>query len=184
METEYEKLDANSSRFAMGDNSYRFVLGESHQNDKNPLIFICINPSIATHKKLDPTSKRVKAISKINNHDSWIMLNVCSQRAEKPKDLAKTCDSTMQTMHKKNIEVIKEYVKGRSTVVAAWGVNIKKRKYLIDCLAAIVKELEGIAITWMQIDDSTERVHPRHPSRVPKEVELKKFDIKDYMKKN
>jgi hypothetical protein len=183
MKTEYKNLDANSCRFAIGDNLYRFVLGESNKNDKNPLIFICINPSTATQEKLDPTSRKVKAISKANDHDSWIMLNVCSQRAVKPNALASTCD---QEMHKKNIEVIKEYVKDGSTVVAAWGDSIGVRDYLITCLKEIINALNGVKINWKHliVADFTNDGNPRHPLSLSANFLLNDFGIEAYINKN
>jgi hypothetical protein len=114
MKIVYEKSD---------DNLYRFALGEVDEKDKNPLIFFGINPSTATPGNPDPTIRKIKAISKANNHDSWIMLDVCPQRVTKPKDLYGTCNPIM---HEKNIEVIKGIVKAGYTLVATWGDYIKK----------------------------------------------------------
>jgi serine/threonine protein phosphatase 1 len=158
--------------------SYRFVLGEL--GEKPPLIFFGINPSTATPENYDQTIRRVKAISNAKQRDSWIMLNVYPQIATKPKDLHKECNSEKL---EENIEVIKEFVKDGSTVVAAWGNLINKRKYLIDCLKRIVGELNGIDIIWKHLGAFTIRGNPKHPLFLPKNVKLNDFDIKNYMSK-
>jgi hypothetical protein len=159
----------------------RFVLGELHTNDKNPLIFFGVNPSTATPGRYDPTIDEVIAISKANNHDSWIMLNVYPQIATDINDLPNVRD---QKMHEKNIDVIKKYVKDGSTVIAGWGNLIEKKDYLITCLKDIVTKLNGIDIHWHQIGDLTENKNPTHPRSLQYLEEDKKLekrkDLRDF----
>jgi serine/threonine protein phosphatase 1 len=164
----------------LGDDlNSRYILGELDENDeKQPLIFICINPSKASATVTDPAMDKIKKISKKEGYNSYIMLNVYPQRATDPNNLPDTTDTPDTAMHEKNIEVITSIVKNYSTVVAAWGVHIEKRKYLIGCLKDILKALKDVTIYWKYLDDPAQKTpftkngNPRHPGRLSDDTRL------------
>ena len=158
------------------DNSFRYVLGV---NGANPLIFFGINPSTATSETYDKTIMKVESIAKIKKYDSWIMLNIYSQRATNPDNL----DETLNTIrHKTNKSCINAILQNNSTIVAAWGNNIKKRPYLIDCLRNIIKDISGKKLKWYCIGDLSKKGNPKHPLYLRTDENLNIFDIEYYVK--
>ena len=87
-------------------NKHRFVLGE---NGKKILFCMGINPSYAeptTIGKIDPTIRKVKAISSSNGFDGWIMINVYPERNTIFEDLSTTGNINIHKENLKNIQNI------------------------------------------------------------------------------
>lgn len=159
----------------------RFVLGNT-TNAKNALIVIGLNPSIADDKKPDATIKRVMQFAADNKKDGFVMLNLYPQRTSNPDELAAEMD---KQLHESNIEHIEIFLSENqpSSMLAAWGETIKKRKYLKKCLTDIFNKTKNMGITWLKIGEThTKSGHPRHPSRA-KYQKLTPFDIGEYLKK-
>ena len=72
------------------DNEYRYALGEIQKCPQRLLFCIGTNPSKATPKNLDPTAQRIALIAKEHGYDSWIILNLCAQRATDPEKMEAT----------------------------------------------------------------------------------------------
>lgn len=157
------------------NNTVRYTLGEP---GKNNLICIGINPSTAEPNKLDPTLTVVKKLSKQHGFDGWIMLNIYPQRATNPSNLHKQMD---EDLHKKNLLYIKNLIKDypQSTIWAAWGTIIEKRKYLKDCLKDIKDIL--IDVPWISIGSVSKSGHPHHPLYLKHDSTLWSFDITRYI---
>jgi len=168
------------------DDSARFVLGEP---GKKNLVIIGINASFAEpcDENLDPTLKRVKKFSKKFGYDGWLMLNVYPQRATDPKEIHKEIHKKqIKELTERNQEEIKKlFAKYEIDAVwAAWGNNIKRRKFLPGALKKIVKIIPE-NIKWIKVGDYTVKHHPRHPLQRIKDFDQTKpscFKIKDYMK--
>lgn len=158
-------------------NDARFYLGTK---GSNPLIVIGVNPSTATKEKSDNTISKVKKFASINKFDSWLMLNIYPQRATDPSNLHKKIN---ESFHKQNLRKIKEIIGGynRPTICAAWGNTIKKRDYLKRCLREIYDELKQFGLEWKTIGSLTKQGNPGHPLRLSYELNLKEFDIKEYL---
>ena len=78
------KEKKNGEVLYLGDDTERFILGES---GANPIICFGINPSTANDIKYDPTILKIRKIASENNCDGWIMLNLYPQRATNPNAL-------------------------------------------------------------------------------------------------
>lgn len=158
---------------------YRYILGT---NGKNPLICIGINPSTAKPGDLDNTLKAVKRITLVNGFDSFIMLNVYAQRATKPKDVEMEKNILL---HRENMKALKyslNLLSNKSpSIWAAWGGNIEKRPYFIDCLKDIVNISKQYNAHWYWVKKRRGLVHPHHPIGLLKEEKLQDFDIDAYM---
>lgn len=161
-------------------NKNRFTLGElNSDNYKNTLYCFGINPSTATPKKLDPTLAAVKKISILNGFDSWIMLNIYPQRATNPNNLHLEFD---RELHSQNLDAINTIIKHDSTVWAAWGTLIEKRKYLKKCLQDIHLMLLYRNIKWVTRGNISKKGHPHHPLYVKDIAEFETFDMNKYIK--
>ncbi len=69
---------------------YRYILGTRGQK---PLICVGINPSTAAPDALDPTLQSAQRIALNNGYDSFLMFNVYAQRATRPDDMERVCNS-------------------------------------------------------------------------------------------
>ena len=124
--------------YTTSDDKYRYALGEVQDASDKVLFCFGINPSKATPQKLDPTAKRVQRISKEHGYDSWIVLNVCAQRATEPNDMDKIQNLSI---HKENLEIIAELLNKYSLcsdILFAYGDLISKRNYLKKNLCEII----------------------------------------------
>lgn len=157
------------------NNTVRYTLGEP---GKNNLICIGINPSTAEPNKLDPTLTVVKKLSQQHGFDGWIMLNVYPQRATNPSNLHKQMN---EDLHKKNLLYIENVIKDypQSTIWAAWGTIIEKRKYLKSCLKDISSIL--IDLPWISIGSVSKSGHPHHPLYLKHDNPFWSFDIMGYI---
>ena len=160
------KEKKNGEVLYLGDDTERFILGES---GANPIICFGINPSTANDIKYDPTILKIRKIASENNCDSWVMLNLYPQRATNPNDMHEKADNNL---NKKNYKVIRSVfnIYPNALTLASWGNAIEKRKYLKDCL----KEILAIAPDrkWVCRGKLTVKGNPRHQLYVPDNTKL------------
>ncbi|MCL2845269.1 MAG: DUF1643 domain-containing protein [Chitinivibrionia bacterium] len=154
----------------------RYVLGN---RSNNPLFAIGLNCSTATDEKSDPTLSRIEKLAEKNGFGSFIMLNLYPLRSTKPKNLP-TADN--DDLIVKNAEVIEKFLKDYSklSVLACWGANIKKKKYLSKSLNLLLEKMKDKEIDWKAIK-LTESKHPHHPIGTSC-GELIGFDVEKYIK--
>lgn len=157
------------------DDKSRYILGQPGERN---LVIVGLNPSNATPQKPDPTIKKVKKIAELENMDGWIMVNLYPIKETYPPNLPKNADEELISKNlsmiawlKKNVEIEKIY--------ASWGCNIKRRKYLVEQCQKIAEIMDE---NLWYIKGMTKSGHPRHPSRIGYNVEMEKFDVKDYLK--
>jgi len=160
------KEKKNGEVLYLGDDTERFILGES---GANPIICFGINPSTANDIKYDPTILKIRKIASENNCDSWVMLNLYPQRATNPNDMHEKADNDLKI---KSYEVIRSVfnIYPNALTLASWGNAIEKRKYLKDCL----KEILAIAPDrkWVCRGKLTVKGNPRHQLYVPDNTKL------------
>ena len=156
---------------------YRYILGT---RGSRPLICIGVNPSTARPDALDNTLKSVERIALGNGYDSFIMFNVYAQRATRPDDMEKACNSDL---HRENMEAFR-YVLSicpEPAVWAAWGAVIEKRKYLPGCVRDMVCLGREYDARWLCAGPVSRKGHPHHPLYLRKDEPLRPFDILGYL---
>lgn len=158
------------------DKKYRYILGTKGQN---PLICFGVNPSTASPSKLDKTISNIEVFAKNNHFDSYVMLNLYPQRATDPQYLDSEKISFFDEQNFETIRGIFSRYKEIS-ILAAWGVTIEKKPYLAECLKNIVALSENYNCNWLSLG-LTKAGHPRHPSRLSYNTELRLFEIEQYM---
>ncbi len=156
---------------------YRFILGT---RGKNPLICVGINPSTAAPDRLDRTLQSVDRIRAGNGFDSFLMFNVCAQRATDPDDMAPELN---EPLHRENLRAFAYLLSlSREPVIwAAWGNLIEKRPYLPACLrdmAALALQAHARFVTCGR---RSLRGHPHHPLYLKRDLPLDPFDIEGYL---
>lgn len=162
------------------DTDYRYILGTVGDN---PIFVVGINPSTAKPGELDNTMKSVSRIAEGNGFDSFIMLNVCAQRATDPNDMEKELN---YTLHDENMNAIKQIFKNCKNppvIWAAWGTLINKREYLANCLVDLVDLAYKYNARWCKVGNVSKDGHPHHPLYLRKDSKIEEFDIVDYISK-
>lgn len=145
------------------DNSARFTLGEYNKFNSKTLICFGINPSSATPENLDPTLRKVKAISLNHNYTNWVMINVYPQRATNPNDLHLNRN---EQLHNDNLCEINKLLTdfSNANILFAYGDLINKRPYLKTCLNDIVNLINSIKFTGQKFCiKRTIKGNPVHP---------------------
>jgi len=159
------------------DNSARFYLGTK---GSKTLIFCGLNPSTATKEKSDTTVTKVKNFASNAGYDSFLMINLYSQRSTEPEKLPKKID---RKLHKENLFQILKPIKNlkKADLVLCWGNNIVLRDFLKNCAIDIEKETQNKIHKYFCLGNLTKMGHPRHPSRISYDLELNEFDFKNYV---
>lgn len=162
------------------DTDYRCILGTVGEN---PLFVVGINPSTAKPGELDNTMKSVSRIANGNGFDSFIMLNVCAQRATDPNDMENDLNCELHEENIKAVENVFKSCKKTPVIWAAWGTLINKRKYLTDCLMDLVELADKYNARWCKVGKVSKDGHPHHPLYLRKDSKIEDFDIVGYISK-
>ena len=101
---------------------YRYILGTRGQK---PLICVGINPSTAAPDALDPTLQSAQRIALNNGYDSFLMFNVYAQRATRPDDMERVCNSALHEENRKAFRYLLS-LSETTAIWAAWGNIIEK----------------------------------------------------------
>ncbi len=159
---------------------YRYLLGT---RGENPLICIGINPSTAEPGHLDNTLKSVSRIASGNGYDSFLMFNVYAQRATRPEDMDKRCNTSLHEENMKAFRYVLEQVGSSYTpaIWAAWGTIIEKRPYLKDCVREMVRIGNEYGAKWLCAGKCSKKGHPHHPLYLRKDEPVRTFDILPYL---
>lgn len=156
---------------------YRYILGT---RGRDPLICIGINPSTARPDRLDPTLQSVERIALHNGFDSFLMLNLCAQRATDPDDMTR---SYPDALRQGNIDAFL-YALGRSerpTVWCAWGTLIEKRPFIADLLRDLVRAAGDRQPAWVSAGPKSKKGHPHHPLYLRSDAVTEPFDMDAYL---
>ena len=156
---------------------YRYLLGT---RGHRPLICIGINPSTARPDHLDPTLQSVERIALNNGFDSFMMLNLCAQRATDPNDMARDYPDVLRTGNAAAFE----YALGLSdapVVWAAWGTMIEKRPYLKELLRDFADISQRHHADWVSFGARSKKGHPHHPLYLRADAASDPFDVAAYL---
>ena len=158
---------------------YRYILGT---RGKNPLICIGINPSTAAPDALDPTLQSVERIAHSNGYASFLMFNVYAQRATRPDDMERQCNTLLHEENRKAFRYLLS-LSPKPAVWAAWGNIIMKRDYLMDCMRDFVEDGEAVGARWFTAGPLLKSGHPHHPLYLKRDTKLLDFDARSYVSK-
>ena len=136
---------------------YRYILGTRGQK---PLICVGINPSTAAPDAL--------------------MFNVYAQRATRPDDMERVCNSAL---HEENRKAFRYLLSLSETpaIWAAWGNIIEKRDYLMDCMRDFAADGQAANAQWFTAGPLLKSGHPHHPLYLKSTTALQPFDIDAYL---
>lgn len=158
---------------------YRYILGT---RGEKPLICVGVNPSTAAPGDLDNTLKSVERVALHNGYDSFIMFNVYAQRATRPEDMEKSCNTALHVENMRAFDYALSLDKAGSPAVwAAWGAVIEKRDYLPQCVRDMITVGEKRGARWFSAGKRTKAGHPHHPLYLSKNSPLEPFDVGAYL---
>lgn len=162
------------------DTDYRYVLGTKGQR---PLICVGVNPSPPVPTGLDRTLQSVQRIAQANGFDSFVMVNLCTQRATSPEDLSAEPDEALHRENLKAIEWVLEQAGKHPAVWAAWGTPVDARGYLAGYLRDVVSLGQRFGVRWYTAGSpSKAKGHPHHPLYLGADSQLEPFaDIQQYI---
>ena len=158
---------------------YRYILGT---RGKHPLICIGINPSTAAPDRLDPTLKSAQRIALSNGYDSFMMMNVCAQRATSPGDMDVRAD---ERLHAENLRAF-DYLlslRPRPAVWAAWGNLVETRPYLLAFAKDMIRLGNERGAAWYCCGPVSRKGHPHHPLYLKANEPLVPFGAEAYLQK-
>ncbi len=156
------------------DGLARFVLGVV---GTNPLVCFGINPSTAKPGDLDPMVTRVKNFAAARGYDGWTMLNVYPQISTDPAGMHRQYDPKLKAANEHHIAAA---IRGRPTLLAAWGGNMTRRPYLSGLLRDILTITNASGAEWLSLGSPLKDGHPPHPSRLANATPIVPFDMNAY----
>jgi hypothetical protein len=120
---------------------YRYVLRRRIDDlltfARGSLLWVMLNPSVATDAKDDMTIAKVMEFSRLWGFKSLTVVNFYAYRATKPRDLARARDSGFDVVGPQNDATIIEEAKLADAVCCAWGGSKLARlreKYVLELL--------------------------------------------------
>jgi hypothetical protein len=140
---------------------YRYALGRLWDASLPICVWVCHNPSIATHEVNDPSQRKMCGFSQLAGCGGIVVVNVAGARATDPDELLVHKDPVGPY----NGHVVQQMVNydGASLVIAGWGRVHKKLAPLAMNAVAIAtvcgRKLHCLGVN---LDGS-----PRHPLYVP-----------------
>lgn len=110
------------------DKQKRFLLGK---RGKSTLLAVGLNPSTADENELDPTSRNIETIAKLNGCDGWLIINLYPLRTSNPKKLPKRVNSKLTYENEKFIRnLIQNNGFNITKILFCWGNYLERRSYL------------------------------------------------------
>ncbi|MFE2772275.1 DUF1643 domain-containing protein [Microbacterium resistens] len=130
---------------------YRYTLTRTWDTDRDSVVFIMLNPSIADASVDDPTIRRCISFAKREGFGGIIVVNLYAFRATDPQAMFAAVDPVGPD----NDRIIANAVAGR-TVIAAWSSYAHPAR-----VAQVLALLPGTAS--LRCLGVTKGGHPRHP---------------------
>ena len=162
------KTDADNVRYSL-------------ENIGNTMLFVIgVNPSTATDKKADSTTRKGIGFAEHNGFDGFAIMNLYPLRSKNPYALPPIM---AEELYQRNLAEIKGVIGNRSNpvILLAFGNSINAAPYLKKCLKDIVAKLQPLFPKWKQIGNLTKRGNPRHPSRAAYALKLQDFDMSSFL---
>lgn len=143
----------------------RQVLGER----TDPLVWVMLNPSIASATINDPTIRRCMGFTADWGYHEMRVVNLFALRATNPKELRAHADPVGPD----NDEAIADACRDAGIVVAAWGAEL----FAVKRAAAVTYMLLALGLD-VRCLGTTKSGAPRHPLYVPAAQQLEPFSVR------
>lgn len=144
---------------------YRYRLWRTWKPDLPVALFVMLNPSTATHLKLDNTLRRCKVFAVDWALGGFEVVNLFAWRATDPEDMKGAEDPIGPANDAIVLERAQEVTKAGGLIVAGWGRHGSFRSRGLD-MRAKLRQL-NIKLHYLRLTESGE---PGHPLYLPKET--------------
>ncbi len=136
---------------------YRYSLTRRFVNGQGVCVMIGLNPSVADHRRDDPTIRRCMQFAHDWGYQELVMVNLFAWCATKPQDLK----SAEFPVGSHNIKVLKQAAERADCIVAAWG------SHGAFCAQSdrVVKALDSFTLFCFGKTKSHEPLHPLYQRR-------------------
>ena len=162
-----ESIRSNASFSDCG--KYRWSLTRVFDESKKGLVFIGLNPSLATSSENDPTLRRLIRFSKTWGYSSLHVLNLFAKITNRPNMLRTCCDPIGQKNDfelERNIRLWSE--NNSYDLLLGWGVNGKfmnRNKQILNIISKSSSRRPYVI-------GLTKEGHPSHPLYLPSNSKL------------
>jgi hypothetical protein len=143
---------------------YRYSLERTWAATLGRVVWIMMNPSIASHLIDDPTIRRVVGFTTALGRGSALVVNMFAWISKNPRELAEVQDPVGPD----NLEHVLTAIRAGDPVVAAWGVLKSPLPSQVETLISIIQE-ECPEIRCLGM---TKDGHPKHPLYLSGETTL------------
>jgi hypothetical protein len=152
--------------------SYRWLLWRMWDPDRPFWTFGMLNPSTATHEKLDPTISRCISRAQAGGAGGLIVWNLFAWRATKPEHMK----AAGNPVGPANDRAIKHAIKAGALNIAAWGADGGHKGRDREVLAMLGRE--GLAMQLHALA-FTAAGQPRHPLYLPLDLQPQPWAFDD-----
>jgi hypothetical protein len=143
---------------------YRYRLEREWDAALGKILWIMMNPSIASHLIDDATIRRCIGFARDHGKGGIVVVNMFAWISKNPKDLSTVSDPVGPD----NLEQVLEAIRSTKTAVAAWGVlKHPLPKQVATMIGIIQEECPNIKCL-----GTTKDGHPKHPLYLSGECRL------------
>ncbi len=141
----------------IGDSKYRYTLERVWDAKKPSVIFIGLNPSLATHASEDRTILKCVRYAHNWGYGGVVMLNAFAFRDQSPKGLFAAGEKGLDfIVGVENDKSIKAQIKESKLVIACWGTDGN----FMNRYQSLSKTLQSVNVKAIQL---SKYGFPRHP---------------------
>ena len=101
---------------------YRYRLTREWGPQQLSILFVMLNPSVASADKDDPTIRRCVHFAKREGYDRMDVVNLFAHRATDPREILRMLDKD-EPYGPRNQSVIERAVQDAGVIVCAWGAH-------------------------------------------------------------
>jgi hypothetical protein len=156
-QAELKALEGGPACFSP-DRHYRYTLTRVWDGSLGTVAWICLNPSTADERRLDPTLRRVLRFTHGWGYGGFTVLNLFAIRSKDPLFMK----AHPEPVGPENDRYIKQVTKGAQLVVAGWGTHGVYRNRATEVLAMLRKE--GIPVHSLKNTSGGQPCHPLYLS--------------------
>lgn len=150
----FQKGDAASVATYSPCDLYRYALTREWDPGGRRVLFVMLNPSVATEVQNDPTVERCERRARVLGYGAFRVVNIFACRATDPRVLKQADDPVGPA----NDDAIRDGVAWADDVIAGWGAHGAHR----DRGADVARILGQLGCRAMHLGLS-KAGHPRHP---------------------
>jgi hypothetical protein len=146
------------------DGAHRYYL-EWLWSDAPPLFCWMLNPSTATHLKVDPTIRGMIARAKAWGYGGLVVINLFGFRATEPRDMMAAADPVGPGNNPTILATLRQAAQHGSPVICGWGKHGAHKRRANWALAAAAQVQVPLSCLAVNLDGS-----PQHPLYVAQSV--------------